>query len=264
VPPTEAPPVQVHGRNRNFVFPPHKDGVAVYEYPNSYFSYTGDWRRGVKEGKGRFQIGQNNCYAGNFLAGEISGVGQRIFSNGNTYEGEFNGHGEFVDAVTGEEYDGIWKDNRRHGEGVLKLADGTIFRGHFENHKRNGHGQYTSTDGNRYDGEWQDNQIHGKGIMTYANGDVYSGDFVDGKRHGQGTIQWAESHLIFTGQWTVDVSKYEPAGLELSDLPPVTPGTSLSNMTISVKGGAGETGRRIKVMIEIGRFDPAAQKKQRS
>jgi hypothetical protein len=256
----------LHGRRCNFVFPPKND-LAIYEYPNTYFKYTGDWQNGIKHGKGILEIGRESTYTGDFQNGEITGNGRRVFANGNTYEGEFldgefSGHGVFHDCVTGETYDGDWKDNRRQGEGVLRLADGTVYRGHFEDHKRNGHGEYAWSDGRSYVGEWQNNAIQGQGTMTYANGDVYSGEFVDGKRHGQGTMQWAATNLTFTGEWANDESAYHPTGLEIVELPPITPGTLLAGIVIGVVGGAGESGRRLRGVIEIGRFDPAGTQKK--
>jgi hypothetical protein len=271
-PPQAAPPAPSeklprHGRRCKFVFPPEKDGPAIYEYPNNYFLYTGDWKKGVKDGKGVFQIGPNSYYSGDFVNGEISGNGTRVFANGNVYEGEFqngefNGRGKFIDKATGEEYEGDWRENRRHGEGVLKLRDGTVYRGHFERHKRNGRGEYTSPDGNNYIGEWVDNRITGKGVMTYANGDIYEGDFVDGQRHGRGTIRWNSTGFSYAGDWASDQSLYHPVGLEISELPPFTPGSPLSNIVISVVGGAGESGRRLRISVEIGRVDPNSQAKK--
>jgi hypothetical protein len=100
--------------------------------------------------------------------------------------------------------------------------------------------------------------------MTYANGDVYTGGFVDGKREGRGAIKWAATGLAFEGEWTNDASAYSPTGLELSELPPVTPGTALAGIVVSVIGGAGENGRVLRVTIEIGKVDPLAVQKRPS
>jgi hypothetical protein len=98
--------------------------------------------------------------------------------------------------------------------------------------------------------------------MTYANGDVYEGEFVDGKRHGHGILRWAESGLTFEGEWANDASTYQPSALELSELPPVTPGTALAGIVVSVLGGAGESGRVLRVTIEIGKADMGATMKK--
>ena len=81
-------------------------------------------------------------------------------------------------------------------------------------------------------------------------------------KHGQGTIKWAASGLSFSGLWCDDTSDYNPTALELSELPPFTPGTQLSGITVSVVGGNGEFGRKLRVQIEIGRVDPNAVMKK--
>ncbi|KAH0793689.1 MORN repeat protein [Histomonas meleagridis] len=256
-----------HGRKCNFVFPPKEDGKAVYEYQNTYFKYIGDWKNGKKEGFGKFQIGKDSYYEGEFKNGEITGVGDRFFANGNHYhgefkEGEFNGHGKFIDAKTGEEYEGEWKNNRRNGEGVLKMPNGTQYIGHFKNHARDGEGKCTFVDGTHYEGQWSHNKIEGFGKMLYPNGDTYEGNFVDGKKQGQGKQTWASNGLSFEGEWTNDQSQYQPTSFSLSELPPITPGTTLDNIIITIVGGTGESGRVIKVSIEIGRIDPNSHQKK--
>ncbi|OHS96369.1 hypothetical protein TRFO_10047 [Tritrichomonas foetus] len=256
-----------HGPNCQFVFPPKDDGMAIYEYPNEFFKYVGEWKNGKKHGKGRFFIGQNSYYEGEFKDGEINGVGDRYYPNGSHYHGdfvngEFNGHGIYTDTATNEVYTGEFLNNRRHGEGELKMGDGTIYKGFFFNHKRHGDGEYTDPDGNNYKGEWNEGRIEGKGVMHYSNGDVYTGEFLNGKKNGKGTIEWAAKGLSYTGDWINDTCTYEPTSLTISDLPPITPGTTLSNIVISVVGGDGECGRKLRMTIEIGRIDPnTAQKK---
>ena len=250
-----------HGPRCQFVFPPKEDGMAVYEYPNSYFKYVGDWKNGKKTGKGVFYVGCDSYYEGDFVDGEIVGVGDRYFANGSHYhgefsEGEFNGKGTFTDAVTGEVYTGEFKGNRRHGEGILKMPDGTTYKGLFYDNRKQGEGEYTDAEGNSYKGEWKKNKIEGNGVMRYANGDIYSGCFVDGKKHGKGTIYWASNGLSYSGVWNKDTCSYNPSALTVCDLPPFTPGTALSNIVISVVGGDGESGRKLRVNIEIGRIDP--------
>lgn len=258
-----------YGPREKFVHPPKKDGVAQYNYANPLFTYIGEWKDGKKEGKGKFMVGKNSYYEGEFLHGEITGKGKRVFPNGSVYEGEFKlgefcGNGKYIDKITNEVYEGGWKDNKRNGEGVLSLPDGTTYSGSFVNHKRNGFGKYTSSSGNTYEGQWIDNMIQGKGKMIYANGDVYEGEFVDGKKQGQGTIVWADSGLSVSSEWKDDKCVYNPTNFVISELPPFTPGQPLHNITVSIEGGKGECGRVIKVQIEIGRIDPNAVTKKAS
>lgn len=258
-----------HGPKCNFVFPPRSDCRAIYNYPNSLFKYKGDWKNGKKDGQGRFYIGPNSYYEGDFQEGEITGSGSRYFENGNYYfgqfqKGEFNGRGVFTDVVTGEEYDGEWKDNKRNGEGILTFEDGSKYIGHFLNHKRDGQGQYTDAEGNHYIGEWKNNMIEGEGQMTYANGDMYLGEFKKGQRDGWGTIKFASTGLTFTGDWKEGKSQYNPTEIIVSNLPPIIPGATLNNVKIHISGGKGETGRVLRVSIEFNKNNLSATKQKLS
>jgi hypothetical protein len=69
-----------------------------------------------------------------------------------------NGTGKATNKATGNEYDGEWKDKKRHGKGVLRYGNGII-----------------------YDGEWMNGLRHGKGKTTYANGEEYEGKWINNK-----------------------------------------------------------------------------------
>ncbi|OHT17682.1 hypothetical protein TRFO_00986 [Tritrichomonas foetus] len=266
---SDAPKLPCHGPRCNFVFPPTKDGEAIYEYQNTYFTYTGEWKNGKKDGNGRFQIGPNSYYEGEFKDGEITGIGARYFENGNHYfgdfvKGEFNGRGSFIDEVNGEEYEGEWKDNRRHGEGKLTYSDGSQYVGHFLNHKRNGQGEYKDIEGNQYTGEWKNNMIEGEGQMTFSNDDVYIGEFKNGQRHGWGTMKWADTGISFTGEWVDDECEYQPSEIVIPNMPPIIPGATLNNTKIFIEGGKGETGRVLRASIEVGQSHAGGTSKSKT
>ncbi len=63
----------------------------------------------------------------------------------------------------GTKYDGEWKDNKRHGHGILTRPDGT-----------------------KYVGEWAENKPHGQGVLITAEGMIYTGEWKNGKRNGYG------------------------------------------------------------------------------
>ena len=52
-------------------------------------------------------------------------------------------------------YDGMWRSNRRHGEGVFKWPSGAMYKGEFKNDRRNGEGEINYSDGSRYAGSWR-------------------------------------------------------------------------------------------------------------
>lgn len=80
--------------------------------------------------------------------------------------------------ANGDEYEGAYKDDRRHGKGVLRYAsDESEVDLKVNNARRCGKGDV-------YDGDWQDGMKCGTGICRYANGDVYIGDWEDDKIDG--------------------------------------------------------------------------------
>jgi hypothetical protein len=75
-------------------------------------------------------------------------------------------------------YAGQYKENMKHGGGVMKNKDGSF-----------------------YVGSWANNKRHGQGEMYFANGDRYVGQWLDGFKHGHGIYHFADKNSIFEGQW---------------------------------------------------------------
>ena len=65
---------------------------------------------------------------------------------------------------SGNTYDGDWKDDLKHGEGVFTFANGA-----------------------RYEGAFVDNLKHGKGRMTNPKGKCIEGTWVNDKRERAAT-----------------------------------------------------------------------------
>ena len=114
-----------------------------------------------------------------------------LFSSSTMHAGEWNdgkllGQDEgLVDAYEGE---------RKYDKSVtVKYADGSEYSGDFHNDKYHGHGTYKWANGDVYIGEWMEGVRSRLGLGTYkwaANGDVYIGEFKDGNRHGQGRLKF--------------------------------------------------------------------------
>jgi hypothetical protein len=62
-------------------------------------------------------------------------------------------------------FEGVYENGNRL-QGVLRLANGAVFEGSFENDKKNGLGK-----------------------MSWPNGDVYTGVFRENMRSGKGTLK---------------------------------------------------------------------------
>ena len=73
-----------------------------------------------------------------------------------------------------------------NGEGVMRLSDGTKFKGHFKNGMKNGKGVEESSDGTRFEGSFFDDQKDGSFVEKDRNGNVIrKGIYNRGKLMGQ-------------------------------------------------------------------------------
>jgi len=116
------------------------------------------------------------------------------YSNGCTYEGEFN------------------SEKQKHGAGVytwMKLDEESgeakkvaCYEGQYADGKKNGLGKMTFPNGDVYHGEWKDNKFEGEGSYTYAKTkDVYSGAWVAGVKSGNGCYEYGEDKSKLNGLW---------------------------------------------------------------
>lgn len=87
-----------------------------------------------------------------------------IYADGDKYDGEWidgqmHGVGVYFYA-DGDKYEGNWKYNKRHGHGVVTYAadNGRIAE--------------------KYDGEWFESKMHGTGKYFYMDGGYYEGFFL--------------------------------------------------------------------------------------
>ncbi|XP_070812380.1 MORN repeat-containing protein 1 [Pituophis catenifer annectens] len=163
-----------------------RNGYGRYIYPNSFFKYEGQWKKGKKHGHGKLLLKDGSYYEGEFVDGEIVGHGLRYWaSTGNTYSGQF---------LFGE----------LHGHGVFHYGNGCRYEGEFSYGMREGHGSLTEKDGETYQGSFHDNKKHGGGKMTFPNGDKFVGDWILDQRQGHGVLQCSDG-TVYEGQWRNDM-----------------------------------------------------------
>jgi len=129
------------------------------------------------------------------------------FANGDVYAGNcvlFDGgekrHGAGVYSysngthMTYKQYRGQWREDKKHGFGVLLFRNGGVYAGQWENNQKHGLGvlfDNTSEDTTqmpafRYEGQWHNDQPHGLGAEETDQCSAYYGRFVYGKRQGRG------------------------------------------------------------------------------
>ena len=114
-------------------------------FPNGD-TYEGDYKNGIREGKGRYTFVAGGWYKGDWANGLKHGEGTFRYPDKSKYTGEWkeglkHGHGTYT-YPNGDRYCGSWMNDKRHGPGTyLYAADQTSFTGEWVN------GECT-------DGEW--------------------------------------------------------------------------------------------------------------
>jgi len=165
--------------------------------------YDGKWKDNLFHGQGTYTYTDGRTVRGIFREGkliekqkeevvkkEVNNLVKLVFSNGK-YVGEVkddkaNGHGTRRWA-NGSKYEGEWKDNLFHGQGIHISYDNperflSKYEGEWKNGQRHGQGTVTMKNVNKYKyiGEWKDNAPHGQGTWMYADGKIIQGIFKDG------------------------------------------------------------------------------------
>ena len=69
-------------------------------------SYSGDYKNGLYQGKGRLEFKDGSIYEGQFVNNKMHGYGKVFFKDGSIYQGNF-------------------KNNLRDGTGILRSTDGS-------------------------------------------------------------------------------------------------------------------------------------------
>ena len=141
--------------------------------------WEGTFKDGRWTGKGTYINDNGDLFEGDYKNGKRSGQGVETYANGARYEGgwfqnKWDGEGTYTDD-RGRAYRGRWNNSGRHekgifmsangdiyvgdmrvgtfgsvkpsGKGTIKYADGTVFRGKWDNGKRSGTGKHYAADG---------------------------------------------------------------------------------------------------------------------
>jgi hypothetical protein len=148
--------------------------------------YKGEFLGGEKHGYGEENSNEGQ-FVGNFQKNKKNGKGKMIYKiSGDIYEGEykddlFDGQGHYIWKANGQEYQGEYKEGLMHGKGLFEWSDGEYYRGNFVNGKKEGEGELHMGNGRSFIGPFKDGRPNGIGI--YDNGINFKGEmeFIDGK-----------------------------------------------------------------------------------
>ena len=89
-----------------------------------YYSYTGQWSEGLREGRGVTIHRNGDIYSGAYHEDRRHGYGDMMKDNGRRYTGDFvqgrrQGKGEMT-FTNGDKYTGDWLDGRRTGKHAVQ------------------------------------------------------------------------------------------------------------------------------------------------
>ena len=98
-------------------------------------------------------------------------------------------------------YTGILKDNKPLGKGKLMHYKIGIFTGIFFGEFHKGKGEINYDDNILYKGKWENFKRQEKGVLEFANFDKYEGEFKDDLFHGLGKLFVNKSKENYEGNW---------------------------------------------------------------
>ncbi|GMI26545.1 hypothetical protein TrRE_jg333, partial [Triparma retinervis] len=133
------------------------------------------------------------------VSGHRVGSGRVIWTNGDEFEGEFEGDhalsGSFI--------------SKRHS---LKYIGGFDVEGKFLTSKGDT-ATLIYTDASSYTGEMRNGVYHGFGCLVEKN-ETYEGEFVNGMREGVGTLKDSSGRKTYAGQWKMGENHGEGSSWE--------------------------------------------------
>lgn len=99
-----------------------------------------------------------------------------------------DGYGVFKELNS--QYEGLFKEDLKHGRGKEVFNTGVVYIGDFANNKFDGNGELIWPNKNNYKGKFKNGFRHGKGEYHTQRGDHFKGSFLNDKKSGFGTFLW--------------------------------------------------------------------------
>eukprot|EP00927_Polykrikos_kofoidii_P060257 TRINITY_DN5527_c0_g7_i1.p1 TRINITY_DN5527_c0_g7~~TRINITY_DN5527_c0_g7_i1.p1 ORF type:complete len:729 (+),score=94.57 TRINITY_DN5527_c0_g7_i1:328-2187(+) len=148
-------------------------------------------------GFGTYTHIDGRTYTGEWVRDQRSGRGRERYSDGSYYEGEFfqgceHGQGVFKSATNEVVFEGQMQHDKMHGTGCHHFADGRVYSGQWEKGHMNGEGEMIWPDMSDL-GEAED-------TMNGTNLRAYKGQWCNGKQDGNGTVQNVDG-TVASGPW---------------------------------------------------------------
>ena len=181
-----------------------RHGDGSYDYPGANYRYEGGWEYGVKNSKvGKFSLPGLFTYEGEFVDGEITGQGTKRWSDGRSYTGqwhlgEMHGFGRWQNSTGTEVYEGVYDNNKKHGDGILTIK-GDVYKGKFGNNIFDGHGTYLKERKYVLDIDFIKGIGQGSGSITWNKTAYFEGNWKDGLPFEKGYFKVADGSYSYIG-----------------------------------------------------------------
>lgn len=135
--------------------------------------FDGSFINGVLNGAGVVLYGGFGCYEGILKEGKRSGYGRMTYRNRKS---------QCLNLTESEGiYLGKWRNDERHGSGLMRWRNGLTYEGQFiRDHRHKVQGTLSLPSGERYEGEWLHDLMHGQGRYHNGKGTIFTGEFVSG------------------------------------------------------------------------------------
>jgi len=110
--------------------------------------------------------------------------------------------------VSGSLYKGQWNNDKKDGFGIQTNPDNTKYEGEWVNNQYHGRGTLWIKKGKtfvrQYVGDWVKGHMEGQGIYYYSNGEIFRGGWLKGKRFGNGKFEF-DNGDVYSGEWANDL-----------------------------------------------------------
>lgn len=141
----------------------------ILEYPDKS-QYYGQLKEGKKQGLGRLVSQTGGVVEGSYDNDLLHGEARIFKENGDVFQGIFvkgkaENKGKYTKASGKEYYEGEFKNDQPHGQGLIRYPNGDMYAGGFENGLRSGKGLYKLSNGDTYDGSFARGEYHGRGKL---------------------------------------------------------------------------------------------------
>ena len=170
-----------------------KHGYGVLTTP--HFVMKGTWRNDEFTGWGQKLYRNGDNYEGKYINGELNGKGTYKNKEGSIYVGDFVndircGKGDLT--TENYHYVGEFRNDKFNGKGKIEfLNDESMYEGQFEDNEIEGKGIYKWKNGDMYEGQMKKGKMHGYGKQSYKDGRTYEGEYSDGKKNGRGKFVYS-------------------------------------------------------------------------